>query len=435
MTRHQSRLYRRITEPLHREESGWPRRFISRIGKTAYEVVEKFWQDDCLTYASALAYTSLLALAPLTAVSLSLVSSFEVSKDALLEFFFERLLPNREMAIVIEENFDTFANNAAEVSLLGLVFLIFFSVWVLSTIEYSFNMIWRVKSSRPLVSKLVTYWSAVTFAPILIALSIYLTARIQSVLAQNQFADLGVDYSLLTKTTPYILSTIAFFLVYKLMPYTRVGIRSAFIGALLAGLMFEQAKHGFNWYLIHFAKYEDIYGAMAVLPIFLFWLYLTWLIVLLGSVIAYAIEHPGEIENIESGFDPEEYSVYFTLCLLFDIAESFEKGEGSVDRKELIERYELTDILFDKIIGLLLEADLLEKSGEGNGRFILKMAPAKISMAVVLAKTESTNLSVPPGMENRHDEKLAGIFKNAMSGMKNSLGSETLATLIGGQTP
>ena len=186
--------------------------------KLFYEIGEKFIKDNCLTYAASLAYTTLLALAPLAAIGLSILPSFGVSPETVLQFLFERLLPNQDLAGVVESNVDTFASNAASVGRYGIFFLAVFAWWVLSTIEASFNMIWKVGRSRPVVSQFVTYWFAVTFAPFLIALSVVATANLQAIVQGPEWAEYTFVQSTTLKLLPYTLIWIAFFLVYKLIP-------------------------------------------------------------------------------------------------------------------------------------------------------------------------------------------------------------------------
>jgi membrane protein len=138
-------FFGRIISALQTEGYSLIRNFVWQV-KLLYEIIEKFYQDNCFMYAASLAYSTLLALVPLAAVSISILSSLDYSKDTVMNFFFKHFLPNEELALIIESNIDGFAANAASVSMFGAVALILFCIWVLSGIESAFNMIWKVHS-------------------------------------------------------------------------------------------------------------------------------------------------------------------------------------------------------------------------------------------------------------------------------------------------
>ncbi len=398
--------------------------------KLVYEIGEKFWKDDCLMYASSLAYTTLLALAPLMAISLSIFSSFEMSKKTVLNFFFQRLLPNKDLAGIIEENIESFSSNAASVSVFGVIFLVIFAVWVLSTIEYSFNMIWKVGRSRPLISQFVTYWSSVTFTPILIALSIILAARVQNIVLSEEWAQYTYIQSFTLQAIPYLLTWVAFFLVYKLIPYTTVYFKPALTGAVVATFLFEVAKNAFNFYLTNFATYTAVYGALATIPIFLFWLYLTWVIVLLGSVIAYAIQYPKEIKSSkDEGFDRIKYSNYFSLRILIEATWTFESGSGPVDPKYLVKKLEITSEFYDDIVRKLKKLDLVEIIDGSSGRFLLNKPPESIHVTDVLMSLSGESLSVAPEPVDPARELLRGVLANMRGAMEKEMDGLDLLTL------
>ncbi|VAX19535.1 Ribonuclease BN [hydrothermal vent metagenome] len=392
-------LYDKITDVLSTdlEEKSLIIRWVAWRLKLIYEIAEKFWWDNCLMFAASLAYTTLLSLAPLAAVSLSILSSFEFSKAKVLNFVFRQLLPNEDLALVIEKNIDTFAANAASVSVFSMIMLVFFSIWVLSTIESAFNMIWKVHRPRAVINQFVAYWSTLTFAPILIAVSIIVTAKVQALVLSESWSEYTYLQGFILKMIPYALTWGAFFLVYKLLPNTTVYFKSAWTGAIIGGTLFEVAKLFFDYYIRSWASYTAIYGALATIPIFLFWLYVTWIIVLLGSVIAYAIQYPKEIQSRKhEGFDRSRFLSYYALRVLVEAARAFESGKGPLDPKEAQEKLEITGEFYGRILRKLHGLGLIEFINDSDVIFLFKKPPEFINIADVLLNLNGETFNVSP---------------------------------------
>ncbi len=412
------------------EEKSVVIKWMAWRSKLIYEIVEKFWRDDCPTYAASLAYTTLLALAPLAAVSLSIYSSFEFSKEKILNFVFEKLLPNKEFARVIEQNIDTFSNNATSVSIYGVIALVIFSIWVMSVIEAAFNMIWKVERSRPIISQFVTYWSTVTFAPILIAISIIATAKIQGLVLSENWAEYSYLQGFIIKLIPYVLTWIAFLLIYRLVPNTDVHFRPALTGAIIAGTMFELAKYAFDYWVQNWATYTAVYGALAIIPMFLFWLYLTWLIVLLGSVIAYAMQYPKEIHHTQNeGFRTTNYLNYYVLRVLIEAARAFERGEGELSQKEVTNKLEITGEFYGDILRKLHKLGLIEFIDMADNRFLFKIAPSDIKITDTLLNLDGETFSVAPEPADDDSAIIDRFFRDIRKGINQSAGRVSISEL------
>lgn len=403
----------------------WPLKIIS-------EVAEKFWKDNCLTFAASLAFTNLLALVPLVVVSLSILSSFDFSKSTVLSFMFAQLLPNKELARVIESNIDTFSTNVASFSIFGVLTLALISVWMMSTIESAFNMIWKVEGQRPMINQFLAYWSTLTFSPILIAISIIATAKIKTLIMSENWAAYTYLQSFMLKAIPYALIWGAFFLLYKLIPYTTVHFKSAWIGSIAAGTLFENAKLGFNYYLQTWASasYTALYGALATIPIVLFWLYVTWLIVLLGAVITYAIQYPREIKSKKhEGFDRAKFPNYYALRLLVEATRSFEAGDGSLNPRETQEKLEITGEFYSDILRKLKRLDIIEFTDGSSENFLIKKPPESIKVVDVLISLNNEILNVPPTPDDSDRKEFQGLFEEIHSSMVSGIKDLSLLSL------
>jgi len=415
MTESGPRLYDRIINLLRTdlEDKSLVIRWVAWRLKLLYEIIEKFWWDNCPTFAASLAYTTLLALAPLTAVSLSILSSMRMAGEVnILDFVIQSLTPNMEIARQVSEKLNIFAENAASVSIFGVAALVLFSIWVMSTVESAFNMIWKVDKPRPLINQFVAYWSTLTFAPILIAMSMIVTAKIQALVMSEDWAEYTYLQGFIMKVIPYALTWTAFFLLYRLIPNTSVYFKPAWIGSIVAGTFFEVAKWVFDYYLRNWATYTAVYGALATIPIFLFWLYVTWLIVLLGSVIAYAIQYPKEIKSEKhEGFDRTKFQNYYALRILVEATRAFESGHGALDPDVVRPRLEITGEFYGEILRKLKKLGLIEFVESSEERFLLKKPPADIKVADILTRLGSETLSVSPEPLDSDRKVLADIFQ------------------------
>lgn len=252
-----------------------------KLKDQSQKVIAHFSITEGFLSATALAYTTLLSLVPLMILSLALFSLLPSFKGYVLEaneLLVEHFVPTS--ASLIADNIATFAETATKHSVTSLLFALFSSLILIYSLESAFNLIWQVRTRRPLLKAIGVYLLALVLLPltvgILIACEIFLYS-FPLVLWLDSF--LGVVSVLVT--------SISFFLLYKLMPNCVVKTRQALIGALIAAILFELLKSAFGTYITHFSSFTLIYGTLAAIPIFLTWLYFSWIVVLLGGVIAF----------------------------------------------------------------------------------------------------------------------------------------------------
>jgi membrane protein len=265
-------------------------------------VVRQFDEDRCIQIAASLTFTTLLSIVPLITVALTLISAFPVFgqvSEALQRFLLERLVPESVGAIV--DYAAQFAASAAKLTAVGVVFLAVTAIMLLMTIERAFNQIWRISHPRPMFQRLLIYWTLLTVGPVLVGASLSLTSWLVT-LSLGLVSDIPGAGVALLKTVPILLTSAALALLYLAMPNRRVALRDALLGGALAGLVFEAMKRGFALYVTQFPTYTLVYGAFASVPIFLLWIYLSWLVVLFGAVVVAALPewrgHAGEARPV-----------------------------------------------------------------------------------------------------------------------------------------
>ncbi|KAF1071458.1 MAG: hypothetical protein GAK45_00507 [Pseudomonas citronellolis] len=246
-------------------------------------LVQRFLADKATGHAAALTYTTLFAVVPMMTVTFAIISaipSFEGMGERIQLFVFHNFVPATGEAV--EAYLRNFSVQARHLTWLGVVFLAITAFSMLVTIERVFNEIWRVRKPRRGVTRFLLYWAILSLGPLLLgagfAVSTYITSL---VLLSGPHGLLGAG--MLLHYTPLVFSVAAFTLIYAAVPNARVPWRHALAGGVFTAILFEAAKSLFGLYVGLFPGYKLIYGAFATVPLFLLWIYLSWLIVLFGA--------------------------------------------------------------------------------------------------------------------------------------------------------
>jgi membrane protein len=243
-------------------------------------LINQLIKDNVFTVAGSLAFTTLLAVVPFAVVVFSSLASFPIFEDSfdkINTFIFDNFVPTS--GEVIQTYLLLFIQQTSALTPFGIVFLFITAVMLMFTIDNEINRIWQVSSKRSMVTSAVVYFLILTVGPMLVGISLILT----SYLASLPF--LGVvelEIRFLT-FLPFLLTAMAFATLYYLVPNTRTPIWHAVVGGVVAALLFELAKHLFKWYVTQFSMYQIVYGALSAVPIFLIWIYISWVIVLFGA--------------------------------------------------------------------------------------------------------------------------------------------------------
>ncbi|MDY0000396.1 MAG: YihY family inner membrane protein, partial [Polyangia bacterium] len=274
---------------------------LLRMLVTAWRLGAQLWRklvdDDCLSRAASLSYTTILAVVPLMAVSFlvfRMSGAFDGVEAEVRHWMLESLLA--ESVGSVREVLDVFLGRVSSgaVGVTGAVMLVFTSTWLFVSAEGTLNHIWRVAKARSLFARFTTFWAILTLGPLCLGVGFYLSAQLGQTALGRRFESLPWLGRTLQLGLPYLLSVTVLALVYKLVPATRVRWRAALVGGLLAGVLFELSKVGFNFYVTQIylgSTSTRIYGAFALFPVFLLWIYILWLVVLLGAVVAYTVQH------------------------------------------------------------------------------------------------------------------------------------------------
>ena len=258
-------------------------------------------------------------------------SAFQDLRRDIEGFLSEHLFANAELGKQILFHLDRFAGNAKQLGVLALVALIVTVIFLMITVENSLNSIWRVPPRRKLVTRVITYAALVFLGPVLLALSFYMTNQtIRAIFLDG----MHISPDLWKFFSGVSISMLMFFLAYVTVPDTRVHIRPALAGGMVAGALFEWAKWGFDQYLQVSHFYIDVYKTLGLVPIFLVWLYLVWLITLLGMEITYVSQNQEYLRDYsQGGRDEVEITDPALVATMVQVAKNFYEGcpESSTD--------------------------------------------------------------------------------------------------------
>ncbi len=240
--------------------------------------------------ASSLAYTTLLSIVPMVTVMFGLFGSISVLSDfseAIQNFVFANFVP--EFGWTIQGYLADYSDKASKLTITGSMVLVVIAIMLMATIDNAFNRIWMVKKRRNPIGRLLVYWAVLTMGPILIGVGLATTSYFLSL---PVVADVDTTYNLkarLLSWLPFLTTSIAFSLLYILIPNCFVSKKHAVIGGFICAILFELAKYGFGIYVREMPSYENIYGAVAIIPLFLIWIYVSWMIVLFGAHITFCL--------------------------------------------------------------------------------------------------------------------------------------------------
>lgn len=242
-------------------------------------LAKRFFEDRGTQTAGSLTYTTLFAVVPMLTVVFVMLSGIPQLQDVsgvIQKFIVDNFVPSA--GDKLQEYLQDFVSQARQLTWIGVVFLIVTSFMMLVTIEQAFNNIWRVKTPRYGLQRFLLYWALLSLGPILIGAGFAVSGYIMSLTVISDSATI----SGVLRYSPILLSIMGFTLIYSAIPNTSVPFRHAFISGFFTAVLIETAKFLFGLYVKTFHSYQLIYGAFAAVPLFLLWVYVSWVIVLVG---------------------------------------------------------------------------------------------------------------------------------------------------------
>ena len=385
-------------------------------------LLRQFHQDRCLGVAASLSYTTLLSLVPLLAVMFSVLAAFPVFDtvvDKIQDYIFKNFVP--ASGEVIQSYFADFTEQARRLTGPGIFFLVVVALMLMHSIDEAINDIWRVRTPRSWPAKFVVYWSVLTLGPLLLAVSIAATSFLVSlpVVSNIDSVVAGVS-SWALSLMPFLSTLVALTLLYVLVPNRRIMLRYGLGGAVVAALMFELAKHSFTLYVTNVPTYATIYGALAVIPLFLIWIYVSWAMVLLGAELSYCLTL--SLEQSRTGGAPAPLApLVAAYRILGHLWQSQQQGE-TLSEEHLLK---LEPDLGRE--GLATVMSILEKEKYvlmvSEAEWVLVRDTGEITLADLYNAMQHTIAGVPglPGHEDPWNKALHKVLREAEEELDNRL--------------
>ena len=336
----------------------------ARAGSFFRFLWQRFIDDRLFEAAGALSYTTVFALVPLSIVVFGVLSAFPVFdrwSDQLSDYIFSNFVPTSARAV--ETYLRQFSTNAGELTAVGIVALVVSLLITLSSVEATFNRIWRVKVARPKFARFMVFWTVFTLGALVAATSLALSTRFFALAIFATQPGQWLEH-LLLRATPMFIELMGFAAIYRVVPHRTIHWRHAMAGALLAVLLFESVKWGVGAFLGNFTTYGKVYGTLAFVPIFLIWIFLGWVSILFGASFASSMSafryQPAAMRL------PVGYELYGLLRMLGRFDEARDKGKGlHTNEIQLLEPM-LTDALVQQMVGQLCEIGLLSRAESGE---------------------------------------------------------------------
>ncbi|GAB4555878.1 MAG: YihY family inner membrane protein [Rhizobacter sp.] len=347
---------------------------------------QRFREDRLGLTAGSLTFTTLISLVPLVTVMLALFTAFPMFykfQDALQKYFLQALVPDT-IARPVLGALTQFASKANRLGTFGLVVLVFTAVALMLTIDRTLNSIWRVRKPRPVTQRVLVYWAAVTLGPLLLGVSLTFTSYAISA-SKGFVADLPGGVSFLLNTLEFVLLSGAMAGLFHYVPNTHVQWRHALAGGVFAAAGFELAKRGLGWYLSSVPTYANVYGAFATVPILLIWIYLGWVIVLLGAVIA-AYAPSLQMRVVRRPSTPG-YRFQLVVSMLRELAQARAQSVHGMSAAQLSEKMRTDPLQIEPLLDTLVAIDWVGRlDEEGAARYVLLCDPATTPAQPLLAQ-------------------------------------------------
>jgi len=359
-------------------QSGRLRQMAATAAAFALYSLRRFNADGCFAASGALSYTTLVSLVPLAVIALGSLSSFPILapvRERLLGLAMENFVPS--IGSQAAWWFRTFADSATQTTAIGAAGIAATGILLLVTVEDQLNLIWRVTAPRPWGQRLLAYWTLITLGPLLIGVSLSLSTYFEIAARQAGFGEQALAWFASSwlhgaaRAVPALLEFVALTLLYGLIPNCAVRWRDGALGAVIATLTIEILKVGFSIYIGATSFYSTVYGALAVIPIFLLWMYISWMAVLLGAVVAAALPNwriDQRIGKVPAG----GVQLALSLALIAALARAQRRGETR-STPALAAELGVATTVIDEHIEPLAEAGFAAHTQ--SGRWVLAWSP------------------------------------------------------------
>ena len=431
----QCRLHKYIWQTSFDDIPLWRRKLIVAL-RITHLLIRDLMGGMITLRAMGLVYTTILALVPLLAVSFSILKGFGVHNQ-IEPMLLNLLQPMGEKSVEITEYIISFVDNtrADVLGALGLAFLLYTVVSLLQKIEKSFNYTWGVVELRSITRRFSDYLSLIVIGPVLLFSALGMTASLSSMVYFQQILEIeSVSFilQLFARLVPYLLVITTFTFVYMLVPNIRVKFKSALIGGIAAGIFWQSTSWAFAAFVVNSVKYTAIYSTFASMIIFFIWIYMNWLILLIGcSITAYHQQPSRRTLRSKAARLSNRMRETMALMIMMLVTRNYHQHKDGWTINALAEQMNVTPNACEILVNHLASAKLLVATKQLPTQYIPGYDPATIFLkdiiSVVRAAEESDDLTI----ESLHREAVVNdISAQIDTAINSTLQQKTLLDLI-----
>lgn len=409
---------------------------LIRIIKVLSYSTREIHNNELTLRAMSLVYTTLLSLVPLLALSFSVLKAFGVVDNQLEPLLMKFLAPLGEKGVEITNKIMEFVSNmkVGVLGVIGLVVLVWTVFSLIKKIDDTLNLIWNVKEGRNLIRRFTNYISLTLIGPVFLFVILALTASlasntiVQKLISIEPFGTLIVLWG---QILPYIIVSILFTLIYIMVPNTKVNVRSALIGGIVGGVSWQAVGTLFTYSVASSTKYFAIYSSLAVLILFMMWIYISWLVLLIGAQISYCHQNLDisglKIDISRLGARLREK---MALLVMFIIGKNHYKGSGNITLMDIVERTEMPYDLISRTVSDLRRCGLLTQTSDEPPRYLPARDIGSIKLKeIVNSSRENLQTRLLLGKSSKSDI-VDQISSQINESIEKKLGDTTLRDIV-----
>jgi len=407
-----------------------------RTARTFWAVLRDLRQGDLSLRAMSLVYTTMLSMVPLLAISFSVLKGFGVHEE--LETAMMRvLLPLGERGVEVGIRIIEFVENVkiGVLGSVGLALLLYTVVSLMQKIERAFNHIWDVPQTRPFAQRFSGYLSVIVIGPLLVFSAVGISASLMNsdiVATLSAIGPIGALIDTVGQLVPAALVVAAFTFIYVFMPNTRVRVLSAFTGALVGALLWGLASWVFASFIVSSAQYAAIYSGFAALILFMLWMYVAWLVLLIGSSVALYHQHPEDLvlSRRAATLSPR-LAERLALAVLVEIGTAFAGSAAAPSDEDLAARLRCSSRTVDRLTDLLAREGFIAATNDTATRWLPARAPDAILLGDVMSAVRGAGEGgVSSASYVRVTPSVGTLMDEADAARDRVLESRTLADLV-----
>lgn len=415
--------------------SHWFTKAVWHGARVLFAVVRDLFAGNITLHAMGLVYTTLLSIVPFLALSFSLLKAFGIHNqlEPILNTWTAAL---GERGPEIVESIINFVDNfnVGVLSSVGLGLLIYTVISLVQKVEHSFNEVWRVSELRSLAQRFSNYLSVIIVGPLLVFSAMGATAAIVGsdfVTTLITIEPFGWMYSLLTRLTPYLMIIALFTFLYVFIPNTKVSFKHGLIGGIIAGILWQSLSVAFAKFVAFstsHGSYAAIYSGFAIGIISLWWIYLSWLVLLAGAAVSFYSQHAQQITRFRKEVGSAEVDELTGLTMIYRVARDFDIHGGGIDTSDMESNLSFGPQVISRIREKLIKHNILVAAGEGSCKLVPARPLDKITMREILIAIRQTEAPLPLSLKN--ETAVIELAESLHLAMEAQLDAMTLADWV-----